>query len=139
MLRYKLLHPGLAGALGGAGHGTKVLVADGNYPFGTGAAPGAARVYLNLAPGLVNATDVLRVLVDAVPIEAAEVMMPPDGREPPIFEEFRQILGGGVPLRTHARLDFYVAARAPDTAIVVATGERRIYANVLLTIGVVPP
>jgi L-fucose mutarotase len=139
MLRYQLLHPGLAGALGAAGHGSKVLIADGNYPSGSGAPPGATRVYLNLAPGLVTATDVLRVLVDAVPIEAAEVMVPAEGPEPAVFAEFRQLLGDRVPLRAHGRLAFYGAARGPETEVVIATGERRIYANLLLTIGVVPP
>jgi L-fucose mutarotase len=139
MLRYRLLHPELARALAAAGHGSKVLVADGNYPSGTGAAPGATRVFLNLAPGFVTVTDVLRVLVDAVPIEAAEVMVPAEGPEPAVFGEFRQVLGEGTPLRARGRFEFYEAARAPDTAIVVATGEQRIYANLLLTIGVVPP
>ena len=71
MLKTKLIHPEILDALGSAGHGSKVLIADGNYPFGTGANPSAKRVYLNLAPGLVTVTDVLRVLVDAIPIEAA--------------------------------------------------------------------
>ncbi len=139
MLRYKLLHPELARALGTAGHGSKILVADGNYPVVTGAPPGASHVYLNLAPGLVTVTDVLRVLVDAVPIEAAEVMQPAEGPEPPIFAEFRHALGERIPLRPHGRFEFYAAARGADTAIAIATGERRIYANLLLTIGVVPP
>ncbi len=139
MLRFRLLHPEIARALGTAGHGSKVLVADANYPFGTGANPAAQRVYLNLAPGLVSATDTLRVLVEAIPVEAAEVMAPAAEPEPPIFAEFRQILGAGLPLRTRGRAEFYGAARHADTALVVATGERRIYANVLLTIGVVPP
>ena len=30
-------------------------------------------------------------------------------------------------------------ARGPDTALAIATGEQRIYANILLTIGVVMP
>ncbi|HET9598761.1 MAG TPA: RbsD/FucU family protein [Anaeromyxobacteraceae bacterium] len=139
MLRSRLLHPEISRVLGGAGHGSKVLIADGNYPFGTGAHPAAARVYLNLAPGLVNATDVLAVLAEAIPIEAAEVMVPPAGGEPPIFGEFRRILGPEQPLRPLGRAEFYAAARGADTALVVATGERRIYANVLLTIGVVMP
>ncbi len=139
MLRFRLLHPEIARALGTAGHGSKVLVADANYPFGTGANPAAQRVYLNLAPGLVSATDTLRVLVEAIPVEAAEVMAPAAEPEPPIFAEFRQILGPGLPLRPLGRSEFYGAARHADTALVIATGERRIYANVLLTIGVVPP
>jgi L-fucose mutarotase len=137
MLETRLLHPEILRALGGAGHGSKVLVADGNYPFGTGGPAEATRVYLNLAPGLVRVTDVLKVLVEAIPIEAAEVMRPAEGPEPEIFSEFRDILGRGLPLRSLDRSGFYDAARQRDTALVIATGEQRIYANLLLTIGVV--
>jgi L-fucose mutarotase len=139
MLKTRLLHPEILRALACAGHGSKILVGDGNYPFTTGANPEAARVYLNLAPGLVAAADVARVLVEAVPIEAAEVMRPAEGPEPEIFAEFRRILGPAVALRPLGRHEFYEAARHRDTALVVATGEQRIYANVLLTIGVVAP
>ncbi len=76
MLKTTLLHPELLRALGSAGHGAKVLIADGNYPFGTGGPPEATRVYLNLAPGVLNVVQVLEVLAAALPIEAAEVMMP---------------------------------------------------------------
>ena len=137
MLKTKLLHPEILAALGGAGHGSKVLIADGNFPFGTGANPTAKRVYLNLAPGLLTVTDVLRVLAQAMPIEAAEVMQPPTG-EPPIFAEFRTLLPG-MELKKLGRFEFYDAARESDTALVVATGEQRIYANILLTVGVVMP
>jgi L-fucose mutarotase len=139
MLKTTLLHPELLRSLGSAGHGAKVLIADGNYPFGTGANPAADRVYLNLAPGLLNVVDVLRVLAAAMPIEAASVMMPAQGPEPAIFAEFRQVLGKGLALDPLGRFEFYEAARGRDTALVVATGEQRVYANVLLTIGVVPP
>jgi L-fucose mutarotase len=139
MLKTKLLHPEILNVLGGAGHGSKVLIADGNYPFGTGGNPSAKRVYLNLAPGLVTVTDVLRVLVDAIPIEAAEVMQPPSGPEPAIFGEFRGILPKELTLKPLGRFEFYDASRHLDTALVIATGEQRIYANILLTIGVVMP
>jgi L-fucose mutarotase len=139
VLKSTLLHPELLRALGGAGHGSKVLIADGNYPFGTGGPPDATRVYLNLAPGVLNAVDVLKVLAAAIPIEAAEVMVPEKGPEPAIFAEFRNVLGKAIPLQTLARFPFYDAARDRNTAIVIATGEQRIYANILLTIGVVPP
>lgn len=139
MLKGTLIHPQILGALGGAGHGSRVLIADGNYPFGTGGHPAAARVYLNLAPGLVQATDVLSALVTAVPFEAARVMMPSEGPEPAIFSEFRRILGPQVPLQPTERFAFYDAARDRDVALVIATGEQRIYANLLLTIGVVMP
>jgi L-fucose mutarotase len=139
MLKYQLLHPEILAALGGAGHGSKVLLADGNYPFATRSHPNARRVYLNLAPGLVTVTDVLRVLVSAVPIEAAQVMVPPSGEEPSIFQEFRAILPADLELQKLGRFEFYDAARDSDTALVIATGEQRVYANILLTIGVVPP
>ena len=137
MLKTKLLHPEILAALGGAGHGSKVLIADGNFPFGTGANPAARRVYLNLAPGLVTVTDVLKVLVEAIPIEAAQVMQPPAG-EPPIFAEFRALLPG-LDLKPLGRFEFYDAARERDVTLVIATGEQRIYANLMLTIGVVMP
>ena len=135
MLKGRLIHPELLRALGSAGHGAKVLLADGNYPVGTKAPAAAARVYLNLAPGLLSVTDVLGVLVHAIPIEAAEVMIPADGPEPPTFAEFRGLLE--VELRALGRHEFYDAACSPDVAVVVATGESRIYANLLLTVGVV--
>ena len=139
MLKTKLLHPEILAALGGAGHGTKVLIADGNFPFGTGANVNARRVYLNLAPGMVKVTDMLRVLVESIPIEAAQVMQPATGDEPPIFDEFRALLSKEIALQALGRFEFYDTARLPDVALVIATGEQRIYANLLLTIGVVMP
>lgn len=139
MLRYTLTHPEILAALAGAGHGSTVLVADGNYPLSTGSHPAARRVYLNLTPGIPLATDVLGVLADAIPIEAARVMAPEAGPEPPVFAEFRLLLPEGVGLEPLERFAFYDAARQPDLALAIATGERRVYANILLTVGVVPP
>jgi L-fucose mutarotase len=138
MLKYRLLHPEILAALGSAGHGSQILIADGNYPFATRSNPQARQVYLNLAPGLLTTTDVLAVLADAIPIEAAHVMVPDTPEEPPVFAEFRALLPG-LELYILRRFEFYDAARSPDLALVIATGERRIYANILLTIGVVPP
>jgi L-fucose mutarotase len=76
VLRYELLHPDLLRALAAAGHGSRILLADANYPHSTGANPGAARVHLNLRPGLVTVEQVLEVLLDAVPVESAAVMVP---------------------------------------------------------------
>lgn len=138
MLTTSLLHPELLEALASSGHGGKILIADGNYPFSTKANPAARRVYLNLAPGKLNAVEVLEVLAAAIPIESADVMVPESGPEPPIFAEFRRLLPG-LTLTPHGRFAFYDLAKDPDCCLVIATGEQRIYANVLLTIGVVPP
>lgn len=138
MLKTRLLHPVILEALGEAGHGSQVLIADGNYPLLTRSYERAHRVYLNFASNLLRVTDVLEVLGEAIPIEAAHVMIPDTGNEPPIFQEFRTLLPG-IDLAPLARFDFYDLARGPDLALAIATGERRIYANLLLTIGVVPP
>jgi L-fucose mutarotase len=138
MLTFPLLHPELLEALGGSGHGSRILIADGNYPFNTRAHPDARRVYLNLTPGLLTVTQVLAVLVKAIPIEAAHVMTPDDGSEPSIFAEFRALLPAH-PLQKSMRFPFYDLARDSDCSLVIATGEQRIYANILLTVGVVAP
>ena len=139
MLTYSLTHPQILAALGRAGHGSKVLIADGNYPFSTGSNPDAEHVYLNLTRGFAPVDEVLAVLVEAIPVEAAHVMSPADGSEAPIFAQFREVLGGDISLQSYERFAFYEAARGRDVALVIATGEQRIYANILLTIGVVPP
>lgn len=138
MLTTPLLHPEILEALGASGHGGKVLIADGNYPFSTRANPGAKRVYLNYTHGKLNAVEVLEVLVGAIPVESADVMIPDAGGEPAIFADFRRLLPA-LELKKNGRFAFYDLARDPDCCLVIATGEQRIYANILLTIGVVPP
>src|SRR5947209_15478831 len=97
MIQGPLLHPQILAALGRAGHSSKVLISDGNYPHWTKRGPNAEVVYLNLAPALPTVTDVLNVLVTAIPIEAAHIMdflkTGPYALEqdPPIWDEFRQI------------------------------------------------
>ncbi|HEY6594694.1 MAG TPA: RbsD/FucU family protein [Asanoa sp.] len=138
MLRYRLTHPELVAALAAAGHGSTVLLADGNYPLATASGPAARRVYLNLRPGQVPVDDILATVLDAVAVEAARVMQPAGGPEPPIFATFRGLLGE-VALEPLDRFAFYAAAREPDLAVAVASGDQRLYANILLTIGVLPP
>jgi L-fucose mutarotase len=138
MLKTTLLHPQILAALGRSGHGSSVLIADGNYPFQTRANPLAERVYLNFTPGLLSVTDVLKGLVEAIPIEAAHVMTPDDGSTPSIFGSFQRLLPG-LTLERHDRFAFYDLAYGADVSLVIATAEQRIYANILLTIGVVMP
>jgi L-fucose mutarotase len=138
MLKTRLLHPEILAALGEAGHGAQVLIADGNYPLATRSNPDAYRVFLNLEPGKLTVTDVLSVIAEAIPVEAAYVMGPDDGSEPSIYEDFRGLLPENE-LERLGRFEFYDMARGPDTALAIATGEQRIYANILLTIGVVMP
>jgi len=138
MLKTRLLHPEILAALGEAGHGAQVLIADGNYPLATRSNPDAYRVFLNLEPGKLTVTDVLDVIAGAIPVEAAYVMGPDDRSEPSIYEEFRRLLPDNELTRL-GRFEFYDMARSSDCVLAISTGEQRIYANVLLTIGVVMP
>lgn len=140
MLKGRLIHPEIIGVLGTLGHGSKILIADGNYPLATRIGPRARAVFLNLSPGVPTVTQVLEALLTAIPLESAQVMLPADGTEPPIFSEFRTIIassGAKVSLEGLDRFGFYDAASAPDVGLGILTGESRIYANLLLTIGVV--
>jgi L-fucose mutarotase len=139
MIDAKLIHPQILSALGSAGHGSTILIPDGNYPFETGANPMAERVYLNLAPGIVSVTDVLEALLSVTPVEAAHVMARHDGAEPSVYAEFRKLLPDDIKLSPLERFAFYDEAKKEDCCLVIATGEQRIYANILLTIGVVDP
>lgn len=141
MIHGPMIHPPLLRALAGAGHGAKILIADSNYPHETYANPRSTVVFLNLAPGLINATDVLEVVKKTVPIESAALMVPAPETghvDIPIHGEFREALPG-VEFTEISRWDYYDAAGAKDVAVVIATGESRIYANLLLTIGVRQP
>ncbi len=135
MLRTTLIHPPLLAALAACGHGSRVLLADANYPVMTGVASRAAVIHLGLRPGMVGVIEVLSTLLDSVVVESAAVMASSDASEPPVFEEFRALLG--LPLEEMTRHDFYTAARSPDLGVVVHTGEQRLFANVMLTLGVV--
>jgi L-fucose mutarotase len=139
MLKYRLTHPELLAAIAGMGHGSQIMLADSNYSVDINSHPGAKRIYLNLAPGMIAITDVLAVLLDAMPVEAAHHMLMDDGQAPPIAEEFRRMLPQQVPLEAYRRFDFYDAVKRPTTSVVVATGEQRLYANLILTMGVVQP
>ena len=138
MLKTQLIHPEILYALASAGHGSRILISDGNYPHSTGSNPSAEKVYLNLQPGILDVPTVRRAIAAAVPIEAAHVMATADGSTPPVWADFEEILSP-LPLESLERFQFYDTASEPDVALVVATAEQRIYANILLTIGVVAP
>ena len=136
MLLTELLHPEMLSALAAAGHGGRVLITDGHYPGSTAVGPNARTVHLNLAPGLMDVSTVLDVLLRAVPVESAMVMVPPPEQpDPEAIEAHRRRLEPVVPDRID-RFAFYAQARSEDLALAVITADTRTYANILLTIGV---
>lgn len=135
MLKSDLLHPEILSTLGASGHGSRVVIADGNYPYVTQSNKEARVVYLNLAPGIVKAPRVLSVINQSIVIESAKLMGPEDRHEPRIFQEFKEILEDTEPDEV-GRFEFYEAARDDQVSLVIATGEERTFGNVILTLGV---
>lgn len=134
MLTGTLIHPDIISALALCGHGDKVLIADGNYPLDSKSGQ-AETVYLGLTPGLPTVTDVLAAIQSVVNVEQAEVMDPADGTDPEIFGEFTQMLGG-MQLQKLGRYEFYDACGQAAVRLAISTGEKRVFANLLITIGV---
>ena len=133
MLKGNCIHPELIHQLALCGHGDKVLIADGNYPIAARSGD-AAKIYLGLLPGVPSVTDVLAAIQSVCNVEAAQVTQPEDGAEPEIFEEFRTMLGG-MELKKLGRYEFYDACSDEPLRLAISTGERRVFANLLITIG----
>lgn len=144
MLKHQLIHPKINEVLARAGHHAKILIADGHYPASTKRGPNAELVCLNLAPGIVTASQVLRALLSAVPVDAVNTMgIPPNDPyarkgEPPVWNEFRKVIKEArlkLKLEPISKWDFYKTVESPDHVLTIQTGDRALWANVLLTIG----
>lgn len=134
MLKFGLIHPTIIGVQAAAGHGATVLVTDANYPVSTSLPAGTPTVQLNLAPGLLDAMTVARVLSGAAPFETATVMAMENGAFPPIAGELADLMPA-IAVNALSRFEFYAAAISDHLALTVVTGEQRLYGNVLLTVG----
>lgn len=145
MLKHQLIHPKINEVLGRAGHYSRVLIADGNYPASHTLGPHAELVSLNLAPGVVSCSDVLKALVTAIPVLQANTMMyrttGPNAlsAEPPVWNQFRAILknaGLDLELEPIEQFDFYKTVSAPEHVLTIQTADQALFANLLLTVGV---
>jgi L-fucose mutarotase len=136
MLNSAILHPQILQVLATAGHGSGIVIADGNFPFGTMARPEVPRVYLNFAPDKLNTIDVLKEIVGAIPLEGAQAPVPGDGSTPPIFKEYLQYLPKDITIEKVDRFAFYDAVKDPTTALLICTGETRVYSCIRLIVGV---
>jgi L-fucose mutarotase len=144
MLKTQLIHPEILRVCARAGHHSKILIADGNYPASTKKGPNAELICLNLAPGVVTVAQVLRALLSAVPVDHVNTMgIPADDPyaqhgEPPVWAEYRKVLKeSGVKLKLEPVLkwDFYKAVESPDHVLTIQTADQALWANVLLTLG----
>ncbi|HEV3168303.1 MAG TPA: RbsD/FucU family protein [Isosphaeraceae bacterium] len=145
MLRHLLIHPKINEVIARAGHHAKILIADGNYPVSSKKGPNAELVCLNLMPGVVTCTQVLRAVLSAVPIDAVNTMMYEESdpyalkADPAVWDEYRSVIreaGLMLELEPIKKWDFYEAVATPDHVLTIQTADQQRFANVLLSIGV---
>ncbi|MBB3948773.1 RbsD/FucU family protein [Aureimonas jatrophae] len=140
MLRHvhPLLGPDLLHALRSLGHGDEVVIADANFPSHS---LGPRVVRLDGIDAVEAAEAILTHLpldtfVDRAAFRMAVVDRPDE--VPPITDLFADAIarlsGGDFPIEPIERFAFYERARRAQ--LIVATGERRLYGNLILTTGV---
>ena len=135
-----ILGPDLLAILRAMGHGDEIVIADANFP-----AAAIARSLVRAdgvdAVRMVRAITALMPLDDFVPAAAfrmAEVDAPET--MPPIAAAFAEVLaaeGYSGPIEAIERAAFYDRARRAFA--VVATGDTRLYGNLILKKGVIRP
>jgi L-fucose mutarotase len=137
-----LLGPELLKHLRAMGHGDQLVIADANFP-----AESVARRLVR-SEG-VTTPQMLAAVLSVLPLDtftesAVLVMKVVDsaGSFAPITEEFRTIVAARAGRRFSniaglERFDFYERAR--QAYAMVATGERRLYGNVILQKGIIEP
>jgi L-fucose mutarotase len=134
-----ILSPELLKVLAEMGHGDEIVLADGNFPSAANARR-LVRADGHGAAALLDALLQLFPLDTYVELPAALMaVVPGDPTRPAIWEEFRAILrrheGRFRDFEYVERFAFYERAR--QAFAVVATGERALYANIILKKGVV--
>ena len=148
MLRHQLIHPKINEILGLAGHYSTVLIADGNYPAFNARGPRSELVSLNLAPGVVTCTEVLKTLVTAIPVQQANTMQYQTSglfaltEDPPVWNQYRAVFKNAaveLELDPIEQFEFYKTVAEPEHVLTIQTGDQALYANLLLTIGVQTP
>lgn len=134
MIKSDIIHPHLISSLAKCGHKTQILIADANYACVSNAPKEADIVYLNLSPGTVAAPLILEKLLSVINVELAVMMGWPDSFENTIVGEYRALLPETCPIQYLNREPFYAQVQSDKTMLVIASGETRRFANLLLTV-----
>ena len=135
MIKTEIIHPDLLQALAQCGHKANILIADANYSFLTNSSPRARIIYLNFSPGLISSVVILQKMLGYINIEKAVLMSCPDDFDNTLAREYRTLLAESTAVEYVTREAFYALAKSSDTLLVVASGETRRFANILLTVG----
>lgn len=137
---HPLLTPQLLFALASMGHGDEVAVVDANFPAARVArAGGATWVVL---PGC-NSTQALEALLSVLPLDdfdsvcAWTMQVVGDAQQVPLpVLEFNALLQASASPQPCALERFAFYEKAQKSCVVIQTGDRRRYANVVLRKGV---
>ena len=146
MLNTPLLHPEILRVLATAGHHSKVLIADGNYPAANKRGPRAELISLQLSPGVPSVAQVFEAVVNTVQVDEVNTMgidrddpyAAATSGDPPVWTDYRRILtaaGSPCELMPIVKWDFYEAVASADHVLTIQTAETQPWANLLLTIG----
>jgi len=130
-----LISPELLKVLCEMGHGDEILLADANYPAES-CGPKVIRADGLGIPSLLEA--ILKLFPLDTYVNENVILMSPEKGKPPIWERYEEVLkasGEDVRIVTLSRFDFYDRAR--KAYAIVATGERALYANIILKKGVI--
>jgi L-fucose mutarotase len=136
-----LLNPDLLYTLRAMGHGDEIAIVDANFPADS-TGPDVIRLDAVDAPRALDAVLSVMPLDTFVPEACWRMEVVGDAAaEQPIFSEFRAVIarreGASFKLASLERFAFY--ERASECYAIVATGERRLYGNVILKKGVIAP
>lgn len=134
MIKSSIIHPPLIGALAKCGHKSQILIADANYGFISNVQEKAEIIWLNLAPGTVAAPFLLEAILSVINVEHAAMMNWPDSFENTILSEYCALLPEECSVEFFNRESFYASAKSDKTRLVIASGETRRFANLLLTV-----
>lgn len=132
----KILPPELVKIMMEMGHGDKIVIADGNFPCHS---VGQRVVHLDGH----NVPEIMEAMLKLFPLDtyskpvALMSVVPGDNVETPIWDTYKEII------KNHTNEDFTFIERfafyeeAKKAYAVIATSEKALYANVMLTKGVV--
>jgi len=145
MLKTSLLHPDILRSIARAGHHSKILIADGNYPASSKRGPHSELVCLQLSPGIPTVAQVLKPLMEILPIDHINTMgIDPSDQyalkeDPAVWTEYRAILkemNFKGELEPIIKWDFYQAVQSADHVLTIQTADQATWANLLLSVGV---
>lgn len=131
-----ILPPELVKIMMEMGHGDRIVIADGNFPCHS---MGQRVVHLDGH----NVPEIMEAMLKLFPLDtyskpvALMSVVPGDNVETPIWDTYKEII------KNHTKEDFTFIERfafyeeAKKAYAVIATSEKALYANIMLTKGVV--